>query len=242
MECPVCGAKINPGDKLCRHCGNDELPNVQTLSAQKDLSANGMSGEDIFSDSIRGVLEIESHTQNAVSLGSGLLVSGNGYALTNAHVVTESGKKNTNIKAKLCGESIEAELVELGDNNSGHGNGIDLALLKLKRVPASARCLKFGNSGNVKNGETVYVIGNSKGEGTCITRGIVSDKLRKVGGRNLIMTDCAVNPGNSGGPMFNDQSEVIGVVVSGYVNAEGMNFAIPSNSVKEFLAACSVKV
>ena len=135
----------------------------------------------------------------------------------------------------MCGENTEASVIKLGDCNHGSGNGIDLALIKLERVPSSAKVVKFENFDNVKNGERIFVIGNSLGHGTCITSGIVSDKLRNVNGRMRLMTDCAVNGGNSGGPIFNEKGLVIGAVVSGITAAEGMNFAIPANEVIKFI-------
>jgi S1-C subfamily serine protease len=73
-----------------------------------------------------------------------------------------------------------------------------------------------------------------------MTSGIVSDKLRNVNGKNLLMTDCAVNGGNSGGPMFNSSGKVIAVIVSGITGAEGMNFAIPSDKVLNFISECGI--
>lgn len=70
--------------------------------------------------------------------------------------------------------------------------------------------------------------------GVCLGRGIVSDRLRNVNGHMLLMTDCAINGGNSGGPIFNEQGRVIAAVVSGITSAEGMNFAIPSDTVLQF--------
>ena len=73
--------------------------------------------------------------------------------------------------------------------------GVDLALLKLSKMPFRAKVLEFEDFSNVRIGEPVFVIGNSLGYGTCITSGIVSDKERNVNGKMLLMTDCAVNGG-----------------------------------------------
>ena len=83
----------------------------------------------------------------------------------------------------------------------------------------------------------MYLIGNSLGEGTCITSGIISDKDRYVGDLSYpyIMTDASANPGNSGGPLLNEMGELIGVLVAGITSAKGMNYAIPVNMVNEFL-------
>ena len=137
----------------------------------------------------------------------------------------------------MCNESVTADVLKLGDNSHGEGKGVDLALIKLSRVPSKATVVKFENFEKVKNGERIFVIGNSLGYGTCITSGIVSDRLRNVNGKMLLMTDCAINGGNSGGPIFNEKGLVIGAVVSGITSAEGMNFAIPANQVLYFIEA-----
>ncbi|MDD6846029.1 MAG: trypsin-like peptidase domain-containing protein, partial [bacterium] len=138
---------------------------------------------------------------------------------------------------KVAGEEVEASIIALGDRHHGLGDGVDLALIKLERVPYEARALRIGDFENVKIGQRVYVIGNSLGQGTCITSGIVSDKEREMEGKNLLMTDCAINGGNSGGPIFNADGEVIGAIVSSIPTAKGMNFAIPSKTVLAFIKA-----
>ena len=124
-----------------------------------------------------------------------------------------------------------------GNNRYRHdkSKGVDLAVIKLSRVPAGAKVVQFENCDNVRIGESVFVIGNSFGHGTCITAGTVSDRLRNVNGKMLMMTDCAINGGNSGGPIFNEKGLVIAAVVSGITSAEGMNFAIPSSTILRFL-------
>lgn len=171
--------------------------------------------------------------------GSGFLISRDGYCITNAHVVTsEDGRSCGTVNVKMAGEKVSAKVLVLGDKNHGLGRGVDLALIKLDRVPRGAKPLEFEDFGNVRIGESVYVIGNSLGYGTCISSGIVSDKERNVSGKSLLMTDCAVNAGNSGGPIFNQKGRVIGAIVSGITSAEGMNFAIPSATIRAFLQEC----
>jgi serine protease Do len=126
-------------------------------------------------------------------------------------------------------------VIYLGDDEGGLGNGIDLALVELERVPRGAMVIGIDDFSRVRIGESIYVVGNSLGHGTCITSGIVSDRKRMVDGQMLMMTDSAVNGGNSGGPVFNTAGNVIGLIVSGIDNAEGMNFAIPSDDVLDFV-------
>ncbi len=205
----------------------------QTETTTEQKSHHGV---DVFDMNINGVLEITWNDERYKHSGSGFLISADGYAITNTHVVTHSnGMPCGRVNVRICDEDTTADIVKLGDNRHGEGNGVDLALVKLARVPSKATVVKFEDFDNVRNGERVFVIGNSLGYGTCITSGIVSDRLRNVNGKMLLMTDCAINGGNSGGPVFNENGFVIGTVVSGITDAEGMNFAIPSDTVKKFI-------
>jgi len=197
-------------------------------------------GVNVYEKSIAGVLEVTCRYANCISSGSGFLISNTGYAITNTHVVTHNSQPCRDVSVRVAGETIKASVVMLGDDKGGRGNGVDLALLKLSKFPARGKSLCFENFDNVRIGEQVYVIGNSLGDGTCITSGIVSDKCRTLNGHKLLMTDCPINNGNSGGPIFNAKGKVIGVIVSSRVKAdgsatEGMNYAIPSFIVEEFL-------
>ena len=123
--------------------------------------------------------------------------------------------------------------IQLGDNRGGSGDGLDVAVVKLSKMPRKATCVKVGSSAKIKHGENIYYIGNSLGEGLCITRGIISDPKRETGHGERIMTDAATNPGNSGGPLFNEAGEVIGIHVSARANAVGMKYAIPIDAAKK---------
>ena len=243
IKCPGCGGaaeNIGGNQYRCKYCmlefSESELK-PQTKSPA-GITSNG--GVNVFDKNINGVLEILCKFPGGASAGSGLLINRSGYAITNAHVVTNNAKPCADITVKIAGEKVRASIVALGDNNGGHGNGVDLALIKLASVPYKATVIELADFNQVRNGEQVFVIGNSLGDGTCITSGIVSDKRRVVCGKTLLMTDCAINGGNSGGPIFNSQGLAIGVIVSSRIRsdgstAEGMNYAIPSDIVKNFL-------
>lgn len=233
MICKGCG--MNVASKVCPYCGTTLIEQVKNSSvATSALISDG--GEDVFDSTIAGVLEIETNR----SSGSGFLISRSGYALTNTHVVVDDKKKAcSKLSVKINGAKIPAKVVLLGDDKGGEGNGIDLAIIKLDYVPAGAIALTLEDSQKVRNGERVFAIGNSQGDGTCITNGIVSDKSRLFFGKRYIMTDCAINPGNSGGPLLNADGKVIGVNVMVRLNrsgvmADGMKYAIPSNEAKRF--------
>ena len=245
-QCKTCGGElILVGDTYyCQYCENAyKAQNVQGTDGKSQMAAaksttklSENSGVDVFEDNIDGVIEITWSDEKYRHSGSGYIISPDGYAITNTHVVThENGESCNRVSVRVKNTETSATVMTLGDNRHGLGNGIDLALIKINDLPAGTKTMKFANFSSVRNGERVYVIGNSLGYGTCITSGIVSDKLREVDGDMLLMTDCAVNGGNSGGPMFNEKGEVIGTIVSGIDGAEGMNFAIPCNDVIDFI-------
>jgi len=254
MDCPNCGGTMVPvgnGNLKCKFCGNRMADPSYSRSAaaeaptaratQAPVVENKNYGSFVYEKNINGILEIECRFSGTVSAGSGFLVS-SCYAITNTHVVTHNSQPCYDITVRIAGREVSASIVALGDNQGGHGNGVDLAILRLSSVPANAKTVSLANFASVKIGEPVYVIGNSLGYGTCITGGIVSDKSRNVNGKMLLMTDCAVNGGNSGGPIFNSEGKAIGAIVSGITSAEGMNFAIPSNVVADFARRNGVNI
>ena len=154
-------------------------------------------------------------------LGSGFIVSSDGVILTNAHVVAEA----TEITVKLT-DRREFDAKVLGIDKR-----TDIAVLKIdaKNLPA----VKIGHASNLKVGEWVAAIGSPFGFENTITSGIVSAKARALPDENyvpFIQTDVAVNPGNSGGPLFNMDGEVVGMnsqIFSRTGGYMGLSFAIP---------------
>lgn len=242
IKCSVCGGNaesIGNDRYRCKYCMHEFTAASQESNAFVEKRANG--GVDVFEKNKNGVLEITCNFSNSASAGSGLLIKDTGFALTNTHVVTSGARPCTDIRVKIAGKTVKAEIVALGDDRGGAGNGVDLALIKLFSVPENAKVVELADFEQVRIGEQVFVIGNSLGDGTCITSGIVSDKRRMLEGKTLMMTDCAINGGNSGGPIFNCNGDAIGVIVSSRLNngapTEGMNYAIPMDIVKLFLKA-----
>ena len=90
-------------------------------------------------------------------------------------------------------------------------------------------------------GEAVYAIGNSKGEGLCIVEGIVSDVHRKIGAIDAIMISAPVTHGNSGGPVFDAEGKLLGIVQSGRTDVSAMNYVIPVKMISEFLQEAKAK-
>ncbi len=235
-KCKICGGNCistKDGNYICECCGNvfseDSFEEKKAL-AEKESNI----GVDIFEMNSAGVCEVFASTGS----GSGFLISPNGYAITNYHVVSsDDGTPCDKMTVKISGENVSAKIVYLAANDKKmFCSNNDLAIIKLAKVPYKAKVLSFGNYSKVKTGETVFAIGNSLGKGTCIAKGIVSDCSRN----GQILTDCPINPGNSGGPLFNIAGEVIGAIVSYAVrsdgsDAEGMKYAIPSNDIINFI-------
>ncbi|MBQ8381033.1 MAG: trypsin-like peptidase domain-containing protein [Clostridia bacterium] len=252
MKCKNCGGPLIPTPdgffkcKLCKKIDYDAAApkapaSAPTAPAPAAAPAPRVSsGVDVFEKNIKGILELSCLSHRGASAGSGFLIDREGYAITNTHVVTDESLPCHTVVATISGERIGARIIALGDNQGGRGAGVDLALIKLDRVPYDASPIVIGDFDKVRIGEQVYVVGNSLGDGTCITSGIVSDKRRQLAGHTLMMTDCAINGGNSGGPIFNSEGIAIGVIVSSRIQrdgsaTEGMNYAIPADIVLDFI-------
>ncbi len=184
---------------------------------------NSQGGPDALEDALQGT-------------GSGVIISTDGYIVTNDHVVSGADSITVTMPG---GEEVPAKLV-------GTDAQTDLALLKIEKTGLTAAPL--GDSDALQVGETVVAIGNPLGTelaGT-VTSGIISAKNREVTSDtgytfHLLQTDAAINPGNSGGALVNSKGELIGInnmkeVSAGMnISAEGIGFAIPINSAKPII-------
>ncbi len=155
------------------------------------------------------------------SLGSGFIISTDGFVLTNAHVVEAADEITVKLNDK---REFKAKVI-------GSDKRTDIALLKIEATGLPA--VKFGDANKLKVGEWVIAIGSPFGFENSVTAGIVSAKGRSLPQENFvpfIQTDAAVNPGNSGGPLFNMRGEVIGInsqIYSRTGGFMGLSFAIP---------------
>jgi serine protease Do len=167
------------------------------------------------------------------SSGSGVIMSPDGYIVTNHHVV----ERSSDIKVTLADKrEYKAKLV-------GSDPSTDLALLKINE--ADLPFVVFGNSDSVRIGEWVLAVGNPFNLESTVTAGIVSAKGRNLnilgGGASIesfIQTDAAVNPGNSGGALVNTNGELVGIntaIITETGSYEGYSFAIPANLVKKII-------
>jgi serine protease Do len=157
----------------------------------------------------------------AQSLGSGFVITGDGYILTNAHVVQTADEITVRLTDK---REFKAKVI-------GSDRRTDVALIKIEATGLPV--VKFGDPARLKVGEWVVAIGSPFGFDNTVTAGIVSAKGRSLPQENFvpfIQTDVAVNPGNSGGPLFNMRGEVVGInsqIYSRTGGFMGLSFAIP---------------
>ena len=158
-------------------------------------------------------------------VGSGCIISKDGFILTNNHVVEGADQ----IKVKLAdGKERDGRII-------GRDPKTDLALVKIDGEP-ELRPLKLGDSDSLKVGNWVVAVGSPFGLEQTVTAGIVSAKGRVIGSGpydNFIQTDASINPGNSGGPLINMQAEVVGINTAIMASGQGIGFAIPINMAKE---------
>jgi serine protease Do len=159
------------------------------------------------------------------SLGSGFIIDPSGIVVTNNHVISEADEINVILND---GTRLKAELI-------GKDQKTDLALLRVK-PDKPLKAVKFGDSDKLRLGEWVIAIGNPFSLGGTVTAGIVSARNRDINSGpydNYIQTDAAINRGNSGGPLFNLDGEVIGIntaIISPSGGSIGIGFAVPSKT------------
>jgi serine protease Do len=168
-------------------------------------------------------------------VGSGIIVTSDGYILTNRHVVANANALTVTLGD---GREFDAEVVRIADDN-------DLALIKIEATGLTAATI--GNSDALDVGQTAIAIGSPLGTYTeTVTQGIVSGLDRDITvtdeltGRptelhDLIQTDAAINPGNSGGPLLNAAGQVVGINTAVATSAEGLGFAIPIGAAADLI-------
>ncbi len=174
--------------------------------------------------------EAREQVRKVSSLGSGFIISEDGYILTNYHVIKDATKITITL---LDGKTFNAEII-------GSDQIYDIALLKIKgnKLPYAV----LGDSDELEIGEWVVAIGNPYGLNFSVTAGIVSalgrESKTEFGIQRMIQTDAAINKGNSGGPLINLDGEVVGInsaIVSQTGGFEGASFAVPINMARSIL-------
>lgn len=214
----------------------DQLkPAVVNISTAKTIKPRSpvfrgpqQPGGDLFEEFFeRFFRDIPQSSRKERSLGTGFIISEDGYILTNDHVVDGADE----IKVKLADGRVFSGTVR------GLDQKLDLALVKIeagKQLPVA----KLGDSDKLRIGEWVMAIGNPFGLEQTVTVGIVSAKGRVIGAGpydDFIQTDASINPGNSGGPLFNVRGEVVGINTAIVPGGQGIGFAIPVNMARQIV-------
>lgn len=232
---------ITPDYEIKRTESTAPIQTVENATQESQTVADMLEK---VSQSVVGISRIKTHSNsifssngsiNELGLGTGIIVSNNGYILSNCHV---TGEKSATCYVTLeNGYTYEGTVVWCDSD-------LDLSISKIDAT--NLNYATIGNSSNLKSGETVYAIGNPIGYEfrRTITSGIISATNRtiKIEENNsvsymtdLIQTDASINPGNSGGPLINPVGEVIGVNTVKITTAEGIGFAVPINVVKPII-------
>ncbi|MEN7973194.1 MAG: S1C family serine protease [Verrucomicrobiota bacterium] len=164
--------------------------------------------------------------KTAAGLGSGFFINKKGYLITNFHVI--AGEKHISVtqflkEGKILRRVLHKE-VEIVATAPFH----DLAILRLKEFDTEITPVIFAPEEKLSIGETVFAIGNPLGLERTVTEGVLSQTHRNFGGILYLQIDAPVNPGNSGGPLFNARGQIVGIINMGVPTMEGLNFAIPA--------------
>ncbi len=208
--------------------GDERNINTDTVNITATAEDEGIPG--IARKVMPSVVGITAQLQrNEVSMGSGFVVSSNGYIMTNNHVISGAGKISVTLEN---GKNLLAQKI-------WSDSRLDLAVI---RVAQTLEPALIGDSSLCEVGEEVIAVGNplSMQFQHTVTSGIISAKDRTIemSGyymENLLQTDASINPGNSGGPLVNLKGEVIGINTVKVTSAEGMGFAIPVNICKPII-------
>lgn len=211
---------------------NSDGPMLQTVDYTE--TEGTLTAEQIYQKVAPSIVGIVTYnpSQGLISSsngqGSGIIMSGDGYIITNAHVIGNSNKLNVTV--------VTSDKKEYAAKVVGYDTRTDVAVLKIDANGLQAA--EFGNSDQLNVGAWVLAIGNPGGLefSNTLTRGLVSAVNRSLGAENspvkYIQTDAAINPGNSGGALLNMYGQVIGVNSAKVSEFEGMGFAIPIKTVK----------
>jgi putative serine protease PepD len=228
--------------------GSSDSPGTTTVLGNASPAASTSSAEsiaDIYRSSVAGVVEIKvssnsstpnpfGQSQTQVAQGTGFEIDDKGDIVTNAHVV--SGATSISVETN-DGKTYRATLV-------GSDATTDVAVIHIDAAASALHPLTFGDSTALEVGDTVVAIGDPFGLADSLSAGIVSALGRTITSpdnhpiQDAIQTDAALNHGNSGGPLFNDQGEVVGITSQIYADQStsgnvGIGFAVPSATVEQ---------
>lgn len=238
-------SEVQQGDAL----GTTLLESIRENESVNIISINGLEEltvPEIYQNNVASAVGISVESQgmnffgqitSTAASGSGFVITENGYIITNHHVIDDAQTIKVSFEN---GDSYDAELIGSDEDN-------DIAVIKIEA--SGLKPVVLGDSSQLNVGETVVAIGNPLGELTyTLTQGVVSALDRSItmsdgNMMNLLQTDCPINSGNSGGPLFNSFGELVGIVNAKYssnsyssASIENIGFAIPINDVKDMIS------
>jgi putative serine protease PepD len=218
---------------------------VPSNGAAREVSNTGLSATQIYKQDSPGVVAIEAKTASGGDKGTGIVLNDEGLILTNDHVVQGA----TSLQVTVDGSAAKTRSATL----VGEEANSDLALIKVDPSGLGLKALKLASASGVRIGDQVFAIGNPYGLEETLTKGIVSALNREISAPDgakitaVIQTDAALNPGNSGGPLLNNEGEVIGVnsqiasdaaqVEGSQPGSTGVGFAISTNTIASAVRA-----
>ncbi|MGA7103989.1 MAG: DegQ family serine endoprotease [Candidatus Deferrimicrobiaceae bacterium] len=209
------------------------ISTTQVVKLRRPRMRSPFGQQDPFEEFFHNFFGNIPQEQKRRSLGSGFIVSDDGYILTNNHVVEKADEITVTLLDK---QELQAEVV-------GTDTKTDIALIKIK-AGKKLPFVPLGDSEGLEIGEWVVAIGNPFGLGHTVTTGIVSAKGRVIGSGpydDFIQTDASINPGNSGGPLFNMKGEVVGINTAIIQGGQGIGFATPIHLAKSVLGQLKEK-
>jgi putative serine protease PepD len=238
----VVGGAAGTGLTVALGDGSPTTTTTQAGSPAAQRSTTGLDANQIYRRAAGSVAYITARGASSQGTGTGFVVAADGLIATNQHVIAGA----SDITVKLgSGKQQRATLV-------GQDRSSDLALLRVDVGGRKLTPLKLADSGSVQIGDATFAIGNPFGLDRTLTTGVISATKRNIQAPdgfaidNVLQTDAALNPGNSGGPLLNDRGEVIGVnsqIESSAGNGSsqggntGIGFAVPSNTVRKVIDA-----
>jgi putative serine protease PepD len=212
-----------------------------STGTRRDAASTALTATQIYKQTSAGVVAIGAQTAQGSDSGTGIVLNDKGLILTNDHVI--SGARSLTVAAK--GSSTDTRTATL----VGEEANDDLALIKVDPTGLGLQPLTLASSKSVQVGDAVYAIGNPYGLDETLTRGIVSALGRSISAPNgtqitgAIQTDAALNPGNSGGPLLDDEGRVVGVnsqiaseaasINGSQAGSTGVGFAVSSDTVAQ---------
>jgi putative serine protease PepD len=211
---------------------------ASSTPSTRPVSNGNMTAKQVYNEAKDSVAYIQAQTSQGTATGSGFVVTADGKIITNEHVV--DGAQSVTVKLGVNGKAQTAQVLAADASK-------DLALLKINQ--SNLKPLSFADSSKVEVGDAVFAIGNPYGLDHTLTSGIVSALDRDIDApdgtpiKDVIQTDAALNPGNSGGALIDGSGQVVGVnsQIASASSSEseagnvGIGFAIPSNTVKAFV-------